>query len=819
MKTSNISLSLSQLLLLSGAVLLAGCGGAVTGLPDSVITPTGQSSPIAGSVFGGHAPIIGAHVYILQAGTGGYASAPTNIMTSGAAGSDSHGNYVTTASDGSFSITGDYACTPGSGGKPGLPVYLAAIGGAPYVPLPGTTTPTPVNITYASSSLTNKVNSYYVLTFTGYNLLYAGQSVTLSGLTGTGWTTFNGTTQTIYSATDTSFTILYLGGAPTPIAQSGAKATVVPNPPVPNPAIANLAVLGNCPTTGNFSTTGTGSDVISYVFMNEVSSAAAAYAFSGFGSGPFNIGTASSAMAQTALQNAANNAAQLYSIQGYYNSTVYAGEGHIANPVTPSGGTVAQTTLDTLGNIIASCVDSANTANSSLNPGASGASAACDTLFTYATSNGIPYGYSGTGTIATDTATALFNIAHNPAGNANTNSNYVTRLFALQGAETTPFAPNLTAPPTDYTVAISFPVAGSPQSVETDANGNFWYTSLIAAAPTYPCTNSNCGTSTIVEDSPLGATLYTHTNTSWDYGDVTIDSSGNAWTGNQSGYDVSTEVLPGTPYVLDTTGQDFTYGAGPVANGAGDVYIVHGPTAGYPQNGDNVELTEFNASRNAIGSQPFIATSFSTGAGFTAPYYNVRHGAIDQVNTVANFSNLWLVSEGGGIISKILVPSTTGLPEVGFPIGNPQYPAQPCNMTLVNPEQPAIDANGNAWVPINNVGNGTSVLKITPTGNCASYQVDSGPYGAAVDGANTVWITNQTGNTITQLNATSGAASINYKADNFLSSPAGIAIDISGDLLITNSGTGGIVEVIGAATPTYAPLGVAAANSKLGAQP
>jgi hypothetical protein len=817
MKTSSISVSLSQLLLISSAVLIAGCGGMTTGLPDSVITPVTQSSPIAGSVFGGHAPIIGAHVYVLQTNASGYASAPTNILTSGFSGTDSHGNYVTTAFDGSFNITGDYACTPGSGGKPGLPVYLAAIGGAPYVPLPGTTTPTPVKITQAS--YIGKINSYYILQFTGYNLLYAGQSVSLSGLTGTGWTTFNGTTQTIYSASDTAFTILSLAGGPATATESGALATVVPNPPTPNPAIANLAVLGNCPTTGNFSTSGTGSDVISYVFMNEVSTTAAAYAFSGFGSGPFNIGTGSSTMAQTGLKNAANNAAQLYSIQGYYNSNVYAGEGHIANPVTPSGGTVAQTTLDTLGNILASCVDSANTSNSSLNPGSTGASAACSALFTYATSNGIPYGYTGTGTIATDIATAAFNIAHNPAGNANANSNFVTRLYALQGAETTPFSPNLTSPPTDFTVGITFPVTGTPQSVETDASGNFWYTSQIAAAPTYPCTNSNCGTSTIVEDSPLGVPLYTHTNTSWDYGDVTIDSSGNAWTGNQSGYDVSTEVLPGTPYVLDTTGQDFTYGAGPVANGAGDVYIVHGPTAGFPQNGDNVELTEFNASRNAIGSQPFIATSFSTGPGFTAPYYNVRHGAIDQVNTVANFQNLWLVSEGGGIISKILVPSTTGLPEAGFPIGNPQYPANPCQTSIVNPEMPAIDASGDAWIPINNVGNGTTVLKVTPTGNCASYPVDFGPYGAAVDGANTVWITNQTGNTITQLNSTSGAATINYKVDNFLNGPAGLAIDLSGDLLITNSIGSSIVEVIGAATPTYAPLGVAAANSKLGSTP
>jgi hypothetical protein len=838
---------------LLASLTLAGCSG-MAAFPDSS-DPGSDSHPgaIQGSVFGGHAPVVDAHVYVFQAGTSGYASAAVSKITAaGGAGPDSSGRYyVVTAADGSFGVTGDYSCTPG------LPVYLAAIGGTPYVAtgVASPPAPTPVIITSATTTGTNGTGKF-ILQFTANNLFYQGEQVTFSGLVGTGWTSLNTTTQTVNTATPTLFTILYAAAGPATASQPAtAKATaVVPTVPPGNPAIANLAVLGNCPTEGNFSTSGTGSDVISFVYINEVSTAAAAYALSGFGSGPYNIGTANDTMAKAGIENAANNAAQLYSIQGKYNNPTD-GEGHIANLTTPvGGGTVSQKALDTVGNILASCVDSANTANNSTNPTTTGASSSCVTLFTNATSNGIPYGNSGHGTVATDTATAAFNIAHHPAGNPTLASNpFVTNLFALQAAETAPFTPDdsTTPMPTDYSVAISYPVKGQPQSVAVDGSGNYWYTSQITAAPTYPCTNTNCGTSILAENSPNGQSLYTYTNnasSSWDYGDVTIDSSGNAWTGNQSGYVDSSEVIAGTtgsttaPYLVNQT---FTYAAGPVADSSGDVYFVHGPTAGFPQTGDNIELTEINSGRGSVGSQPSIATSFSTGSGSSEAYYNVRHGALDQAGY------LWLVSEGGSIISRIQDSSTSGNPATGFPIGNPTYPTTPppCTTSISTPEQPAIDSFGYAWIPINNSGTGNTVLQVSPAGVCNTVDTGFGPYGAAVDGSGNVWISNYASNTITEINASTAtpAVEINagtattstFEADGLLSEPEGMAVDISGDLLITDytgtsytvtTGTGtttitttyyngDITEVIGIATPTYNPLGLAAGTSKLGVQP
>jgi hypothetical protein len=75
---------------------------------------------------------------------------------------------------------------------------------------------------------------------------------------------------------------------------------------------------------------------------------------------------------------------------------------------------------------------------------------------------------------------------------------------------------------------------------------------------------------------------------------------------------------------------------------------------------------------------------------------------------------------------------------------------------------------------------------------------------------------------MTERNTTTGTAvspSTNYTVGGLLSGPMGLAVDLSGDLIITNYTGNSIVEVIGAATPTYLPLGVVAGNSKLGAKP
>ena len=564
------ALRVSALVFAATAALgLSGCGG-VTAFPDSAgATGSAQPGSIQGSVFGGHAPIENAHVYVLQAGNGGYNTASSSLIKSTAAGAakDTSGNYyVTTAADGSFNVTGDYTCTVG------VPVYLAAISGQTTDLIGGANyNTTPISIT-AASAVFDAISGDTVVTFTGNNLLYPNQQVSFSGLGGTYGGPLNGGTYTLVGVpTTTSFKIAYTGTA----TLSGTTTGTAQPLSLTNPAIANLATLGTCPSSGNFST---GSTALRYVYINEVSTVATAYAFAGFGSGPFTIGfPAADTLALTGIQNAASNAAQIYNIQGGGpQSITFAGEGHIANSVTPAGnGVVPQSLVDTLGNVLASCVDSTNTLNSASNPDVGGASTSCSKLFTFATSNGIPYGSTGAGTSPTDTATATFNIAHFPAGNPTYTTTVVPGIFALQNTETTPFAPNLSGAPNDYTIGISYNIGAQPTSVAVDALGNGWLTAVPAL-----------GTGEIVEGSPLGVGLYQGPTATYQYGDIVVDSAGNGWTGTYTAYLPATEVLTPanshlTPAAYSLVHPDtapFTSAEAAVANGSGDVWFPHGPT-------------------------------------------------------------------------------------------------------------------------------------------------------------------------------------------------------------------------------------------------
>jgi hypothetical protein len=101
---------------------------------SSAVNFTLTQPAVTGRVDSGQNPISGAQVYLLAAGTTGYGGSgipasstnqSSSLLTSGE-GSDSIGYYVTTDSNGSFTITGDYTCPTAS-----TQVYLYALGGNP----------------------------------------------------------------------------------------------------------------------------------------------------------------------------------------------------------------------------------------------------------------------------------------------------------------------------------------------------------------------------------------------------------------------------------------------------------------------------------------------------------------------------------------------------------------------------------------------------------------------------------------------------------------------------------------------------------------
>lgn len=76
-------------------IALTGCSG-FNAIPDVSTTgsaPQSHPASFQGKVMGGHAAIVGAEIYVFQAGETGYHSVPTNEMNSGQMGTDpTYGN-------------------------------------------------------------------------------------------------------------------------------------------------------------------------------------------------------------------------------------------------------------------------------------------------------------------------------------------------------------------------------------------------------------------------------------------------------------------------------------------------------------------------------------------------------------------------------------------------------------------------------------------------------------------------------------------------------------------------------------------------------
>ena len=109
-----------------------------------------------------------------------------------------------------------------------------------------------------------------------------------------------------------------------------------------------MAALGNCPSADNFAT------AAPYIFVNEVSTVAAAYAYAGFATDALHVSSSGTAAAKLGIANASINAAILETLStGVANASPPPGNGYYGG-----GGAVPQTTVNTLGNILAACVNS-----------------------------------------------------------------------------------------------------------------------------------------------------------------------------------------------------------------------------------------------------------------------------------------------------------------------------------------------------------------------------------------------------------------------------------------------------------------------------
>ena len=324
-----------------------------------------------------------------------------------------------------------------------------------------------------------------------------------------------------------------------------------------NPNVIMLAALGPC---GNLSSS-------SYITMNELTTVASVWALSPFMTGPANIGT--STTNSIGLTNAFNSV----------NTLVNIGYGQLNTTTLPAGATIPTAELNTLGNILAACVNQAK-------GGVAGDNSSCGNLFYYAT--------PPNGTAPTNTLMAALDIALNPGNN-------VANIFLI-ASKYAQFGPTtLSSHPTDWTVSIRYTGNAAltattvPNGIAADQSGNIWVT--------------NDAGSNLVKLSPTGTLLASYTDEG--YGPIAIDQLGNAW----ASYTYLNKITP--------TGTATTYSGGGLYDGGVDAIAVDGSeniwasSVKYNARGTTITgsyLSEFTNSGTAI-----TGTAGDTGGGLSGP--------------------------------------------------------------------------------------------------------------------------------------------------------------------------------------------------------
>ena len=502
-----------------------------------------------------------------------------------------------------------------------------------------------------------------------------------------------------------------------------------------NSALALMGLLGYC---GDLTPS-------SFFVINELTTVAAVWSLSPFMLDYAHIGT--SAANVQGLVNAFATAQTLVNI--------HTGK---APGTAPSIALINSAEINTLGTILASCVNS----NGSTTP-----SAGCGRLFSASTPSG--------GHTPSDTVAAALNIARYPGNNVTTLYNMASSVGA--------FSPLLAYPPSDWTIAVDYmsPSFNQPTDLAIDSQGNAWvlaqgtgdgnsstvsvlYTS--GSVSSFPQTGVTYNRLAIDPyDGPwLTSTVYSNVmkltssggrGSSNPFtgggmqgpGPIAFDGYGSVWLGNNLATITKlsaggTAISPGAGY--NTGG---TAGAAALAlDTSGTVWIADSGS-------DTVEVLSNNGT--PIPGSPY------TGAGISGPFGI----AVDSV--------------GGAWVANLTGSSLTHLTSNGSAVaGSPYYGAG-----LNAPIDLAIDGLGNVWL----ANSGTSsVSEFLSTGRAQSaasgYGSDmmANPFRVAIDKSGNVWVAN---------------------------------------LGTAKAGQGMITQIVGAAAPVVTPASVAIQNNALNQRP
>jgi streptogramin lyase len=484
-----------------------------------------------------------------------------------------------------------------------------------------------------------------------------------------------------------------------------------------NSAIALMAPLGDCATLKlNTATT--------FVQINELTTVASAYALAPFMSGFANVGAATV------------NAPGLINAVANFNNLVNLSTGVAGGASLPAGATVPVAEINTLGDVLAACVNTSSSTSTN-----------CNTLFGP--------------TAATDTIGAALAIAKNPGASS------LTVLYTL-ASPTAPFQPtlSLSAPPNDWTIAIKYTATGTlntPYGIAIDAAGNAWITNLGGSAVT-KLTSAGTLVSNYSATGLIGAK------------GIAIDRSGNVWVANtpmNSVIEFNSSGVADTPYTVGGL------------NGPVSIAMDSGGNA-WVANLVGNSVTEIGPAGTAV------KTSLSAGSTISGP----SGIALDSSG------NVYVANSGNGNVVKLT--NSTGAAAVGSPL---------TDVALQGTTAVAVDGSGNGWATGSTTGSAIAgaVSQFSSSGTPASDSplTNGGlalPVGVAISGTN-AWVTNGgTSGSLSQLQLSQTAPLSPAAGLGSLSSPAGVAIDPSGDIWTANSGDNTVSVFIGLTSPVTTPL-------------
>jgi sugar lactone lactonase YvrE len=519
-----------------------------------------------------------------------------------------------------------------------------------------------------------------------------------------------------------------------------------------NSTATELAAIGSCPQTQ--------ADVPS-VLVNEVTTVAMSFALAGFANDALHIAYSGSPLALIGVANAFVNASHLASIT----------TGLAPATLPSSSATVPQSTINTLANILFSCIHSAGASSSS-----------CQSLLGSASAEA-----SG------DTASAMFAIAHSPA-------RAVPTLFAQQSA-TPPFAPYLTESPNDFSLGLVFTGGGInlTNGMAVDAMGNLWSTN-----DSYYLTEISSAGAFLSGPNGYVTDAYTP-------GPIAIDLSGNVWIGN------GTHTINGPGSIVELS-SDGTVVSG--ANGYG-YGLLRTPQGLAIDANNNIWVTDTasdNVAEFSNSGKVLSGTKGFTGGGISNPY---------QLAMTPS-GNVWVTNSTTPSISELSssgspLTSSTGVIGTDF-VGGASIAMDHQNsvwVAAVGPKAQIAKVSADGAI-ISGSGYATTAMQgVNPAGVTVAIDGDENAW--TPSGSPTVIELSNTGEILSGSHGYGGGIA---PATQYL------AIDGSGDIWVssatytppaTRGGVGiytfRITEMIGVAAPVVTPIAAAVKLNMLGSRP